>query len=151
MSQKIRKNYKLNVISNQPTVENIKTINDTISTESASRKNEILALNAQISNLSLQISTLSSQIQSLQANLSNLNFYKETFILTDIDILNGYIEISRIVKNNSMRIEMGCISLQENVDYTISINNNKTLILFINNELDPFFEKNDELYVQYYS
>lgn len=151
MAQKARKNYTLSVTENQPTVTNIKNINDSIFNESLLRKNADISLSSQITNALTQILNLQNEIVSLENAANNINFYKETFTLSLTDLSNGYIDAANKAKDNSMRIEMGCITLQENVDYTLSTVNNKTRITFIDNALDPFFEKDDVLFVQYYS
>lgn len=151
MSKKIKKNYALRAASNQLTVENIKNINDTISTEAALRKNENTSLSVQIANAISELLSLKNETTQLQENVNSVNFFKEKFILTASNISNGYVDLANKAKVNSMRIEMeGYFVLQENVDYLTSIVNNKTRITFIDNGLQPFFEENDVLFIQYY-
>lgn len=81
----------------------------------------------------------------------NIEFIKDKYILTEQDILNGYVDLSDEASDESLTAFLGRIALHQGEDYLLSYVNGKTRLTFINNEDNNFFAFGESIYVQYYS
>lgn len=76
--------------------------------------------------------------------------HKENFVLTNTDISNGYVDLTRLAVDESTVINLGGIEQQEDDDYTVSTVGGVTRLTFVGPLLAAVVP-GDKVYIRYWS
>lgn len=81
----------------------------------------------------------------------NIEFIKDKYVLTQQDMINGYVDLSDEASDESLTAFLGRVALHQGEDYLLSYVDGITRFTFINNTDNNFFAAGESLYIQYYS
>lgn len=125
-------------------------INEDYTVSTVSDKTRITFINSDDASFYLENDKIYAQYFSADFDY-NIEFIKDKYVITEQDILNGYVNLSDEASDESLTAFLGRIALHQGEDYLLSFVNGVTRFTFINNDNNNFFAPGESLYIQYYS
>lgn len=125
-------------------------INEDYSVSTVDDKTRITFINSTDNTFYLENDKIYAQYFSADFDY-DIEFIKDKYVITEQDMINGYVDLSDEASDESLTAFLGRIALHQGEDYLLSFVNGVTRFTFINNPDNNFFAVGESLYIQYYS
>jgi hypothetical protein len=125
-------------------------INEDYSVSTVDDKTRITFINSSDNTFYLENDKIYAQYFSADFDY-DIEFIKDKYVITEQDMINGYVDLSDEASDESLTAFLGRIALHQGEDYLLSFVNGVTRFTFINNPDNNFFAVGESLYIQYYS